>query len=93
MGLLHQNAIYCQLIPIYAFKKQYITYETHMFEKHKHYLPVNGKEVYMNEGDWRDTEGIPGLIYDSLPDRFGNNLLKAYFTDKGLTEREIDVFT
>jgi len=47
----------------------------------------------MNEGDWRDTEGIPGLIYDSLPDRFGNNLLKAYFTDKGLTEREIDVFT
>lgn len=56
-------------------------------------LPLEGKEVYMNETDWKDTEGIPGLIYDSLPDRFGNNLLRAYFTDKGLTENDIDVFT
>jgi len=56
-------------------------------------LPLEGKEVYLNETDWKDTEGIPGLIYDSLPDRFGNNLLRAYFTDKGLTENDIDVFT
>lgn len=56
-------------------------------------LPLEGKEVYINETDWEDTEGIPGLIYDSLPDRFGNNLLRAYFTDKGLTENDIDIFT
>ncbi len=56
-------------------------------------LPLEGKEVYINETDWKDTEGIPGLIYDSLPDRFGNNLLRAYFTDKGLTENDIDIFT
>lgn len=56
-------------------------------------LPLNGKEVYSNEPDWRETDGIPGFIYDSLPDRFGNNLLRTYFQDKGLTERDIDVFT
>jgi len=56
-------------------------------------LPLDGKEVYINETDWKDTAGIPGLIYDSLPDRFGNNLLRVYFTHKGLTEDDIDVFT
>lgn len=56
-------------------------------------LPIEGKDVYVNEPDWKDTEGIPGLIYDSLPDRFGNSLLRAYFTDKGLTENDIDIFT
>ncbi|HEW93074.1 MAG TPA: type II toxin-antitoxin system HipA family toxin [Thermotogaceae bacterium] len=56
-------------------------------------LPLEGKDVYINETDWKDTDGIPGFIYDSLPDRFGNNLLRAYFTDKGLTDNDIDVFT
>lgn len=56
-------------------------------------LPLDGKDVFMNEPDWKATEGIPGFIYDSLPDRFGNNLLMAYFTEKGLTEKDIDVFT
>lgn len=56
-------------------------------------LPLEGKDVYINETDWKNTEGIPGLIYDSLPDRFGNDLLKVYFADKGLTENDIDVFT
>lgn len=56
-------------------------------------LPLNGKDIYINEFDWKNTEGIPGLIYDSLPDRFGTNLLKTYFTEKGLTEKDIDVFT
>lgn len=55
-------------------------------------LPIDGKEVFINETDWKETEGIPGLIYDSLPDRFGTNLLKVYFLDKGLTENDIDVF-
>lgn len=56
------------------------------------YLPLEGKQVYMNEPEWRATEGIPGLIYDSLPDRFGNQLLQAYFTEKGLTEKDMNVF-
>ena len=55
-------------------------------------LSIAGKRVYINESDWKATEGIPGLIYDSLPDKFGNDLLLAYFTDKGLTENDIDVF-
>jgi serine/threonine-protein kinase HipA len=55
-------------------------------------LPIDGKEVFVNEADWKETENIPGLIYDSLPDRFGTNLLRAYFLDKGLTESDIDVF-
>jgi serine/threonine-protein kinase HipA len=55
-------------------------------------LPLIGKNIFINEADWRATEGIPGLIYDSLPDKFGNDLLRAYFTDKGLTENDIDVF-
>ncbi|MEK9612667.1 MAG: type II toxin-antitoxin system HipA family toxin [Flavobacteriaceae bacterium] len=55
-------------------------------------LPLEGKEIYKNEPIWKATEGIPGLIYDSLPDAFGNDLLETYFTDKGLTESDIDVF-
>ena len=55
-------------------------------------LPLEGKEIYKNEADWKVTEGIPGLIYDSLPDAFGNNLLETYFFDKGLTTPDIDVF-
>lgn len=56
-------------------------------------LPFEGKNVFINEADWKATEGIPGLIYDSLPDKFGNDLLRTYFTDKGLTEKDIDVFS
>ena len=56
-------------------------------------LPLEGKDVYLNQADWKATEGIPGLIYDSLPDRFGTNLLRTYFTDKGLTEKDIDIFS
>lgn len=56
-------------------------------------LPLEGKNVFINEADWKATEGIPGLIYDSLPDKFGNDLLRTYFTDKGLTENDIDVFS
>ncbi len=56
-------------------------------------LPLNGKQIYVNEPEWKATEGIPGFIYDALPDRFGNNLLMAYFIEKGKTENDIDVFT
>jgi len=56
-------------------------------------LPLKGKNIFINEADWKATEGIPGLIYDSLPDKFGNDLLRTYFTDKGLTENDIDVFS
>lgn len=56
-------------------------------------LSLEGKNVFINEADWKATEGIPGLIYDSLPDKFGNDLLRTYFTDKGLTENDIDVFS
>lgn len=56
-------------------------------------LPTDGKEVFINETEWKETEGIPGLVYDSLPDRFGTNLLKTYFLDKGLSESDIDVFS
>ncbi|MBF0431095.1 MAG: type II toxin-antitoxin system HipA family toxin [Fibrobacteria bacterium] len=55
-------------------------------------LPLDGKEVFINETEWKSTEGIPGLVYDSLPDRFGTNLLKIYFAEKGLTDKDIDVF-
>ena len=55
-------------------------------------LPLDGKDVYINETDWKATEGIPGFIYDSLPDLFGTNLLMTYFTTKGLAEKDIDVF-
>ncbi|MDP3358062.1 MAG: type II toxin-antitoxin system HipA family toxin [Lutibacter sp.] len=55
-------------------------------------LPLEGKKIYINEAEWKETEGIPGLIYDSLPDKFGNDLLRTYFTEKGLTENDIDVF-
>ena len=55
-------------------------------------LPIAGKRIFINEADWKETEGIPGLIYDSLPDKFGNDLLRTYFMEKGLTENDIDVF-
>lgn len=55
-------------------------------------LQTDGKEVFLNEPDWKETGGIPGVIYDSLPDRFGNDLLKTYFNEKGLTEKDIDIF-
>ena len=54
-------------------------------------LPLDGKKIYINEAEWKETEGIPGLIYDSLPDKFGNDLLRTYFTEKGLVESDIDV--
>lgn len=56
-------------------------------------LSLEGKNIFINEADWKATDGIPGLIYDSLPDKFGNDLLLTYFTDKGLTENDIDVFS
>jgi len=56
-------------------------------------MPLNGKKVYINEANWKNTNGIPGFINDSLPDSFGENLLTAYFKDKGLTEKDINVFS
>ena len=55
-------------------------------------LPLNGKQVFINEPDWRFTNGIPGVFNDSLPDRFGNNLLAAHFLSQGLREADIDIF-
>jgi len=55
-------------------------------------LPLDGKNIYINEADWKATDGIPGFIYDSLPDKFGTGLLKIYFSEKGLLEKDIDVF-
>ena len=52
-------------------------------------LPIAGKRIFINEADWKETEGIPGLIYDSLPDKFGNDLLRTYFMEKGLTLLQI----
>jgi len=55
-------------------------------------LPLDGKDIYLNERIWQETAGVPGVFYDSLPDRFGNNLLQSYLEEKGYTSNEIDVF-
>ncbi len=31
-------------------------------------------------------EGLPGLLADALPDRFGNAVIRKYFSEKGLTD-------
>lgn len=55
-------------------------------------LPLDGKQVFVSEPEWRNTNGLPGVFNDSLPDRFGNNLLAAHFLSKGRLESDIDVF-
>lgn len=37
----------------------------------------------------RTFHGLPGFIADSLPDKFGNQLIDQYFTSKGKTTKEI----
>lgn len=55
-------------------------------------LSTTAKKIYANEPNWSETGGIPGVIYDSLPDRFGTDLLKTYFLEKGLTPKDINSF-
>jgi serine/threonine-protein kinase HipA len=37
----------------------------------------------------RTFKGLPGFIADSLPDKFGNQLIDQYFADKGIADSDI----
>lgn len=48
-------------------------------------LPLNSTTVYNNRED-RFFEGLAGVFFDSLPDKFGNEVIKRYYASKGINE-------
>ena len=55
------------------------------------HMPLAQGEVYAFPALNRDTfHGLPGLLADSLPDRFGNTLIDAYMASKGRNPADVD---
>ena len=51
----------------------------------------NGKRIYSFPGLEKDTFlGLPGLLADALPDRFGNRMMEAWFARHGRSLNSID---
>ena len=53
-------------------------------------MPISEK-VYAFPELESSFHGVPGLIADSLPDRFGNAVINQWLADRGLTESEFNV--
>lgn len=52
---------------------------------------VNGKRKFSFPGLNQQTyRGLPGLLSDSLPDRFGNELINVWLVQHGINEDEFD---
>lgn len=53
-------------------------------------LPLRGPQVYTFPRLEQETfHGLPGLIADALPDRFGNSLINEYMNRRGIREQEV----
>ncbi len=52
---------------------------------------IVGKRVFSFAGLNRETfSGLPGLLADSLPDRFGNAILDAWLAEQGRTKQSVN---
>lgn len=53
------------------------------------YLPLGNEPFTFNNISMRTFHGLPGFIADSLPDKFGNQLIDQYFAAKGIPTKDI----
>ncbi len=51
-------------------------------------LPLSSTTIYHNNDD-RFFEGLAGVFFDSLPDKFGNEIIKNYYAKKGINVERI----
>lgn len=52
-------------------------------------LPLNISPYSFEDISHRTFHGVPGFIADSLPDRFGNQLIDQFFADKGVKSEDV----
>lgn len=52
-------------------------------------LSLTGPVIFPELSRVEAFAGLPGVLADSLPDRFGNAIIKKYFKDRGLPERAV----
>jgi len=68
-------------------------YESNILNATQQLSPLkvnNNKAIHSFEDiSYRTFKGVPGFIADSLPDKFGNQLIDQYFADKGISAEEI----
>ena len=51
----------------------------------------NGNKIFsFSNLNWETYYGLPGLLSDSLPDRFGNRILEAWLTRQGRNLQNIN---
>jgi serine/threonine-protein kinase HipA len=55
-------------------------------------LKLKTKEttIYRNRDD-NFFQGLPGVIHDSLPDKFGNSIIEKYYNDKGIPNYKLSI--
>ena len=53
-------------------------------------LPLSLNKVYTNNDD-RYFEGLAGVFYDTLPDKFGTKVIERYFESKNISSYELNV--
>jgi serine/threonine-protein kinase HipA len=53
-------------------------------------LPLTLNGIYTNRDD-RYFEQLPGVFYDSLPDKFGTKIIQRYFESKGISSYNLNV--
>ncbi|HKJ92304.1 MAG TPA: type II toxin-antitoxin system HipA family toxin [Longimicrobiales bacterium] len=52
-------------------------------------LSLRGPVVFPELRRQSAFEGLPGVLADSLPDRFGNVIIRRYFEDRGMPDRAL----
>jgi len=52
-------------------------------------LPLSLNGIYTNNDD-SYFEQLPGVFYDSLPDKFGTKIIQRYFESKGISSYELN---
>ena len=52
-------------------------------------LPISLKGVYTNKDD-KSFQGLPGVFFDSLPDKFGTKVIEQYYQQKGMPVSDLN---
>ncbi len=67
-------------VPVFSYDKNFLT---HRMEISPIVMPLSGRSYSFPENSKESFQHLPGLLADSLPDKFGNRLLDRYFEETG----------
>lgn len=75
-------------IPVFQYASEYRRYGVDVAPV---MMPLSGRKYSFPANSEEGFRRLPGLLADSLPDRFGNKLIKNYLNKTGRSEGDISL--